>query len=359
MHITLFYFLFSLGIVAADWQPVEVFKGQRSNTAIAADFDGDGQNEIIYSSMNKLFLVSIDGKRTRELASNVKVIHSAIADLDNDGDVDYIGGLEHVIWLDTPKDIWKDEWKLKIVSDELKGTHAVEAIDMDKDGKMDVVANSFKGEGKYPFSICWFKNLGDGKFETYPLADRDAFGGSHYFKIFDLDGKRALCAAAKGNQFINGNYFALYKEDKTLQSPWSKSYLLENQSGATNIIPADFDKDGTIDYVTSNGHGIGLKIIHGKDQAIIELDTEMESPHSLDVSDIDGDGDLDIATCGYASAVVAWYENNGAMKFKKHIIKTEQKAYDLRISDFDGDGLKDILLGGQGSKNVIWFKQVK
>ena len=355
--ILLFFMLCSLS--AENWQPIEVYKGKRSNTAIAADFDNDRQNEIIYFTQKKLFLVSIDGKKRRELASGVNVIHSAVADLDNDGDLDYIGGLGRVIWLESPKDIWNGEWKLHVISDELRGTHAVEAIDMDGDGKMDVVANSFQPEGKYPNSICWFKNLGEGKWLTLPLADKTAMGGSHYFKIFELNGKRALCAAAKGKPFNMGNYFALYKAGKSIEEPWTKELLLRDQEGATNIYPADYDQDGTIDYIAANGHGIGLKIISGKDKSITDLDTEMECPHTLDVADIDGDGDLDVASCGYKSSVVAWYENQGGLKFKKHIIQTEQKAYDLRIVDVDRDGVLDILLGGQGSNNIIWFKQLR
>ena len=357
--LVLFFTFSTFSLFAIEWQPIEVHKGSRSNTAIAIDFDKDGKCEIVYHSAKKLHLVSHDGTQKRVIAENVHYIHSAAGDIDGDGDIDYIGGLKGVAWLECPKDIWKDEWKLHLISDELNGTHAVETIDMDNDGKVDVVANSFNPTGKYPSSICWFKNLGDGKWETYPIADKDAIGGSHYFKIFDLNGKRALCAGAKGGAFANGNYYALYQAGDSLTKPWKKSLLLTDQEGATNIYPADYNGDGSIDYAVANGHGVGIKMISGKDKKVSLIDPDMECPHCLDAGDLDNDGDLDLITCGYQSSELAWYENLGSLKFKKHSIQTNQKSYDIRLVDIDGDGLKDILVAGQGSNNVIWFKQKK
>ncbi|MCM8542413.1 MAG: VCBS repeat-containing protein [Lentisphaeraceae bacterium] len=357
--LVLFFTFSTFSLFAIEWQPIEVHKGSRSNTAIAIDFDKDGKCEIVYHCAKKLHLVSHDGTQKRVIAENVHYIHSAAGDIDGDGDIDYVGGLKGVAWLECPKDIWKDEWKLHLISDELNGTHAVETIDMDNDGKVDVVANSFNPTGKYPSSICWFKNLGDGKWETYPIADKDAIGGSHYFKIFDLNGKRALCAGAKGGAFANGNYYALYQAGDSLTKPWKKSLLLTDQEGATNIYPADYNGDGSIDYAVANGHGVGIKMISGKDKKVSLIDPDMECPHCLDAGDLDNDGDLDLITCGYQSSELAWYENLGSLKFKKHSIQTNQKSYDIRLVDIDGDGLKDILVAGQGSNNVIWFKQKK
>ena len=78
--------------------------------------------------------------------------------------------------------------------------------------------------------------------------------------------------------------------------------------------------------------------------------------HSTDFGDIDGDGDIDLTTVGYGSKIAAWYENDGTLKFTRHILSLNQMAYDTMITDLDGDGDKDILVAGQRSKNVVWFE---
>ncbi|MCA9054098.1 MAG: LEPR-XLL domain-containing protein, partial [Planctomycetaceae bacterium] len=46
--------------------------------------------------------------------------------------------------------------------------------------------------------------------------------------------------------------------------------------------------------------------------------------------DLNADGDLDAATCGYGSERVMWYENDGKGNFTHHVIDTHQQSYDLR-----------------------------
>ncbi|MCA9048062.1 MAG: VCBS repeat-containing protein, partial [Planctomycetaceae bacterium] len=71
---------------------------------------------------------------------------------------------------------------------------------------------------------------------------------------------------------------------------------------------------------------------------------------------IDGDGDIDIATCAYGSRLCVWYENDGKGNFRRHIVGVEQEAYDIRIADMDADGDLDFLIAGRGSNNVVWYR---
>ncbi len=172
--------------LAKEWQVNEVYKGQRCRTAIAANFDQNKNMEIIFAAEKKIFLISADGKQRRELRTKVDTIHSAVADVDGDGDLDYIGAFIGLYWLECPKNIWEDEWKYHLISDQMIHSHAVEAFDINNDGKVDVIANGFKNKGLYPNSICWFENSGKGlKWKAHPLADKNAEGGSHYFKVFN------------------------------------------------------------------------------------------------------------------------------------------------------------------------------
>ena len=89
---------------------------------------------------------------------------------------------------------------------------------------------------------------------------------------------------------------------------------------------------------------------------IHDINTELLSSHCLQAGDIDGDGDIDAATCAYISRKAAWFENDGKGSFTTHIIHDDQAAYDIRLVDMDGDRDLDALIAGQQSKNVVWYE---
>ena len=89
------------------------------------------------------------------------------------------------------------------------------------------------------------------------------------------------------------------------------------------------------------------------------IDDSINSTHSTDFGDIDGDGDVDMSTVGYESKLAVWYENDGKGNFTRHVLSRDQMAYDTMITDLDGDGDKDILVAGQRSQNVVWFENPK
>jgi hypothetical protein len=70
---------------------------------------------------------------------------------------------------------------------------------------------------------------------------------------------------------------------------------------------------------------------------------------------MDGDGDMDAATCAYGSQLVAWFENDGRGNFTTHIVGHNQEAYDIRAIDMDHDGDLDLLIAGRSSNNVVWY----
>ena len=353
--------------VWAEWVSHEINKDGHANSVVATDYDGDKKMEIISSNNQEVWLAyGKDHKKKKVLFSlrpklhRNACMHSCLMDVDNDGDLDFVGSSKSVFWLECPEDPINDKWQYRLISDELKGTHCVIAYYVDNDGKKELVANSFASEGKYSHSICWLQ-LGENKessWEIYSLADKDAPGGTHYFSCTDLngDGNVDLVIGAKGKPFKDGDYFAAWYSGKDPKLPWTKKVISDNQQHATNIMPAYVDKDKEIDLIATRGHGKGILWFKGPDWQPFEIDASMIEPHSLDVGDIDGDGDTDLASCGYGSQIVAWYENDGSGKFTRHVVATNQESYDLRLKDIDGDGDLDILNAGRATKNVIWFE---
>lgn len=347
------------------------------NGATANDFDGDGHMDVITSfdgkavvfqgpDWNPLTVHTFVGGRSRK-KPRTGCIHSCLMDADGDGDLDFIGSNNTVFWLECPAEPFSGQpWKYRTVDDEISGTHCLITGDVNRDGKLDLIANSGRDQKatEFPNSITWLETPADPHSATnwlrHVFADKDAPGGSHYMGFGDVndDGRPDIACAAKGTDgFTQGQWFAWWEQPTDPIGVWKKHLLATNEEGATNILPADFDGDGHTDYVATRGHGKGVLWFRGPDFKQIEIDPDIEFPHSLAVADINGDGHADVVTCGKeANGVAAWYANDGKGRFVKHVIDSNQGSYDLTTIDMDGDGDLDVLIAGHASKNVVWYQ---
>ncbi|MEP2776415.1 MAG: VCBS repeat-containing protein [Luteolibacter sp.] len=355
--------------VSAEWQKHTIMELGRNTTAVAADYDGDGDVDVITSYDGKVSLFLAPEWKEVEIHrlpnNRGQCIHSESLDIDGDGDEDWVGSQANVapFWLENPG---KDDmpWKARIIDYDIRGIHCILKADVDRDGKDDVIINNFTPEGPLGDSVVWLSIPEDVKsashWDRHVFAEKDAGGGSHYFGFGDVDGDGwgEIAVAAKGAPFEGGDWFAYWKNpgEKGIESPWQKVVLAEGQLGATNILPGDVNGDGKTDYLASRGHGAGVVWFEAPDWKEHEMDPGMKSPHSLVLVDLDGDGDLDGASCGFESERVSVYFNDGEGVFTRLDIDDAQESYDLRAVDMDGDGDLDLLNAGRNSKNVVWYE---
>ncbi len=348
------------------------------NSAVANDFDGDGHLDVIASYGGHVRLLrgpdwtpaSIHEFRPGLSRNRPRAacIHSCLLDVDGDGDLDFIGSNNTVFWLECPDDPFSGEpWTYRPVDDQILGTHCLITGDVNRDGKIDLIATSYQlgKRTSVPESILWFEAPGPqadiDSWKRHVFADQDAPGGSHYMGIGDVngDGRPDIAAGAKGGiGFPGGEWFAYWTQPQNPTQTWEKRILAESEPGASNILPGDLNGDGVADLLASRGHGVGVLWFKGPDFQPIEIDPKIVGPHSLVLEDLDGDGDLDVGTCGrFETGVVAWYENDGRANFTKHVIDVNQGSYDMRALDMDDDGDLDFLIAGHWSGNVVWYER--
>ena len=351
----------------AQWIRHEVDHAHKSLTAVGLRLNGMAKGKAIVAGGDEETLLYVPGNpKPLVLYKGASIIHSAVMDVDGDGDDDFIGAAYSpgfIYWLEQPKRPLVEPWKFHLIEDSahgpgLNGVHGLHVADVDGDGKMELIANSGQPVGPFANSIAWLKPLAGGtKWARHVFANGDAPGLSHYHGAGDLngDGRTDIVSAAKVGK--DGQWFAWWEQPPAgREGPWTRHLLSEGEDGATNALVADVNGDGKMDVIASRGHGRGLLWFEGPSFQKHDIDATLYGPHSLAIGDIDGDGDVDLVTCAKDSYVVAWFENDGKGAFRKHVLHENQAAYDIRLVDLDGDGDLDILVAGQESKNVVWFE---
>lgn len=381
------------------WKKHVVYQGEQCVTAVAGDFTGDKKIDIIANAGGKTRLFAAPDWKETVLAPerSQSPIHSEVLDCDGDGDLDYIGAEYSpgvIYWLECPKRPQAEPWRWRLIDSQVNGIHGVLVGDVDSDGQPDLMANSAQPKGPLANSVVYYRVPKDAKsrdgdadvapFEAnrdpekaanagkvfWPrtvVAKGDAPGLSHYLGLGDVngDGRPDIACAAKGGEQDPsglGEWFAYWEAPSDPhQDAWKKHFVGEKYPGATNILPADVDGDGRLDWVASCGHGFGVfwfrnRLAAGASWKASAINPMPEGCHDLQVADLDNDGDMDVASVAKDTKVALVFLNDGRGYFTTQVIGKEQAAYDLRAVDLDGDGDKDLLVAGQESKNVVWYE---
>lgn len=286
------------------------------------------------------------------------IAHVLICDLDSDGlkDVLFCDVLHRRIrWIrQSPIDVYTE----RAVGDEVAGPAHVEVSDVDQDGDLDILVSAMGmilPNNDRIGKVIVMENDGEENFRTHVIAERiarvnDLRGG-------DLDGDGDIDLVAGQFGYDQGEIRWMRND-----GDWQfESIILLSLSGTIHTPIVDLDNDGDLDIVAlvsqeweevyafeNDGQGnFQTRLLYGV------ADDDYGSS-GIGISDVDGDGDLDIIWANGDAFVatdyhpmpshgVQWLENTGDLRFEFHRLGDFPGAYDPCGADIDNDGDTDIV----------------
>jgi hypothetical protein len=363
-----------------------------------ADFNGDGLQDLVAAAANSSQVHVFEGDGTfqftlaetlNEVAGNVPEL--VIVDVDGDGLNDIVESFTGAATLGWKRNLGSEQFgPVQIIDEGVFGAQRVLMRDLDNDGDPDLIVPA------YPDSLVWYRNE-SGVLST-PTLITDAFGPMHAFDTGDFDGdgdqdlavaqsgsgnyvwwyansgtgvfsapvvvavdqtnvRRLICADVNGDGADEIIYFREYAQGTMIcMNDGTGSFAAPAVLDGSLIIPlelrsADLNADGWPDLVIDRQSSAAplICLLGNGDGTFTASDTAGLGDGvlygSLDIADMDGDGDLDlVAAATNLSYLYKWFANDGTGQFpESYRIDTMYTATGWAVGDLDGDGDPDLL----------------
>ena len=271
----------------------------------------------------------------------------AVADLNKDGKMDIVAGY---YWFEAPN--WtRHEMAPSRVYDprkEYSDSFLNLGMDVNQDGWDDVVIVDFPGKPGF-----WFENPKNkaGVWAKHILADSMGITNeSPGFIDIDGDGRLDILCGDK----VKKQVVWLKPPVKPGETEWKRYALSAENAPGTEIFShgigyGDVNKDGVKDVVVREGWFEGTADKKSGNWVFHPADLGEPCSH-MQVLDVNGDGKNDVVSASAHKLGVWWYEQvmdeQGKINFKTHLMSTTTaQTHSSIIADLNGDGRADYITG--------------
>ncbi len=201
-------------------------------------------------------------------------------------------------------------WKREVITSALEGVlHGISILDVDRDGREDILTASFVGVDLFRFSKegKWLRNkLVAGDPAPWPK------GGASEIAVGMLGKERFLTTIEPWH----GNQVAVYRFGK---NDWERLVIDDKLIDGHTLLTADFNGDGRDEIIAGyrgTGRSVYLYSFDPKSKKWMRqsLDDGGIAAAACAIADLNSDGKLDVACIGSATANLKIYENQGTTK---------------------------------------------
>ncbi len=335
----------------------DVSAGPQPGGAAVGDLDGDGDIDIATGIRfpDRVIILLNDGNGGFTMGPSIDYpLHSEpegvlAGDLDGDGDLDLaviLGALAQVRVAINNGNLVFTHGSITSIGG---GGRGMDMKDMDGDGDLDIaVAN----RGSNTATVL--ENNGNATFISTTLPSA---GEPRAATFGDFDGDQDLDLAVTNNDGFN---VRLFRNDAGVFTPWHILSTAPNQ--AEGITAVDLDGDGDIDIATGaedDNTGVNNAVIFLNNGGGISFtgplafNTSGVGTSGVIAVDLDCDGLLDLALSNQDSNNVSLLKNLGAGNFgPASLLPIGSNPEAFSQADLNGDGLADLVTGNRDSANM-------
>ncbi|WP_421878955.1 FG-GAP-like repeat-containing protein [Marinoscillum sp.] len=269
-------------------------------------------------------------------------------DYDGDGDLDVVSFNETSVWLHT-NDGSQSYTKTSLVTGMNRFTRGM-ITDLDQDGDYDLVVNS----NLSVYHITWYENDGSSNFTSSVLVSNVGYGADFDIADMDLDGDQDIIT-------IYSDGVEFHENDG---SESFSSTTLFDLNGFEYIRISDIDGDGDLDLLTTDysSSNLDYDIIswYENDGALSFTENQVTSsagqPIKVIPVDVDGDNDIDLVSAEVENDRKIVYRNDGSESFTANILPGSCDGLsDIGVADLDGDGDLDVHCTCSTDQKISWF----
>ena len=171
----------------------------------------------------------------------------------------------------------------------------------------------------------------------------------------DLDLFAAVIAPSEGQNTDSSDRIML--NDGTGNFADTGQHLGDTDS--TSVDLGDIDGDGDLDTLVGNENGASVWLNQGDPNATFRLSQQVISgsqTQKVFLSDLDNDGDLDALIAGISKAIIWWNEGQGSFTISNQSFRYS-KRHGITVGDFNNDGYSDIFTAEYTDNFKVWYNR--